>query len=162
MQLTDAVRAKVEPLLAAQGLELFDVELRGAVLRVYVDRAGGVDLDTVSAASQQISDLLDRDDPLPGTSYTLEVSSPGIERPLRTPEHFRRHLGATITVKTHPGVEGDRRIEGKLDHADDVGIEIAGRRLTYADIDRAKTVFQWGPQAKPSHAKPKKKKRANA
>src|SRR5205823_5634684 len=94
----ERVREIVEPLLAGVGLDLFDVELSGATLRVLVDRDGGVDLDTVSRASQLVSDALDRADPLP-SRYVLEVSSPGVERPLRTPDHFRRAVGATVAVR---------------------------------------------------------------
>jgi len=155
---TERVREAAEPVLAAAGFELFDVELRSQVLRVYVDRPGGIDLEAVSAAAQLVSELLDRDDPLPDTSYTLEVSSPGVERPLRTPDHFRRHIGTTVSVKTTPEVPGERRLQGRLDGADDTGIDIVGRRLAYDEIERAKTVFEWGPAPKPSPAKKKKKK----
>ncbi len=146
----------VTPLLDAEGLEVVDVELHGTTLRVSVDRPGGIDLEAVSAAAERISALLDQHDPLPG-SYTLEVSSPGVERPLRAPEHFRRFVGTTIAVRTHPGVEGERRIQGVLDAADDDGIVVAGRPLRYDDIERARTVFEWGPAPTPT---PRKKKAA--
>ena len=77
--------------------------------------------------------------------YTLEVSSPGVERPLRTPEHFRRFVGTSVAVKTRPDVEGDRRLEGTLEAADDEGVVVAGRRLAYDDIEKARTVFVWEP-----------------
>jgi ribosome maturation factor RimP len=146
------VHELVAPLLADLGAELFDVELTRGVLRISIDRAdpaaGGVDLDLITAASQRISDALDTEPDLIPGSYSLEVSSPGLERPLRTPEHFRRFVGTTITVKTHPGVEGERRVEGLLDSAADDGIVIGGRRLAYDQIERARTVFEWGGQAK--------------
>ncbi|HEX2040602.1 MAG TPA: ribosome maturation factor RimP [Acidimicrobiales bacterium] len=135
----------VAPVLEADGLELFDVELRGGTLRVSVDRPGGVDMETLSAASERVSVLLDAHDPVPGDRYTLEVSSPGVERPLRTPSHFRRFVGTTVAVRTHPGVEGERRVEGVLEDVDDHGITVAGRSLTYEQIERARTVFTWGP-----------------
>ena len=147
----------VAPVLEAEGLELFDVELKGGTLRVSVDRPGGIDMEALSAASEQVSALLDRHDPVPGDRYTLEVSSPGVERPLRTPAHFRRFVGTTIAVRTKPGVEGERRIEGELEAADDDGIRVAGRSLAYDEIDRARTVFEWGPAPKPT---PRKKKAA--
>ena len=157
MNVTDRVRALVEPALDADGFELVDVEHTGATLRVLVDRPeGGIDLDAVGAATKVVSDLLDRDDPVPG-HYTLEVSSPGVERPLRTPEHFQRFVGETVAVKTHPEVEGDRRVEGILESADDEGVVVAGRRLAYLEIERARTVFVWGAQAKPGSGKGKKK-----
>ena len=91
------VRELVEPILARLGPELFDVEHQGAVLRVCVDRPGGVDLDALSDATRAVSAALDADDPFPGR-YTLEVSSPGLERPLRTPAQFRRFVGTSINV----------------------------------------------------------------
>jgi ribosome maturation factor RimP len=147
------VRDLVEPLLQGTGMELFDVELKAGILRVSIDREGGVDLEAVTEATRLVSDALDtaEPDPIPGR-YSLEVSSPGLERPLRTEAHFRRYIGTTISVKTNPDVEGDRRIEGPLDAADDTGITVAGRRLAYADIERARTVFEWGGQAKAGKA----------
>jgi ribosome maturation factor RimP len=135
----------VAPVLDAEGLELFDVELGGGTLRVSVDRPGGVDMEALSVATERVSAVLDLHDPVPGDRYTLEVSSPGVERPLRTPEHFRRYVGTTVSVKTRADVPGERRIEGILDTADDDGIAIAGRTLRYHEIDRARTVFTWGP-----------------
>jgi len=96
----------------------------------------------VAGATRLVSDLLDQHD-LVGPRTTLEVSSPGIERPLRTPGHFRRFVGAEVAVKLRAGAEGDRRLAGVLDAADDDGVVVAGRRLAYADIDKARTVFVW-------------------
>jgi ribosome maturation factor RimP len=157
----DAVRRLVEPLLAARGLELFDVELRSGILRISVDKDTGLDLDAISEASEVISDALDNEDPIPG-KYTLEVSSPGLERPLRTPAHFRRFVGTTVSVRTQPEVEGERRIQGTLEAADDDGITVAGRRLTYSEIERARTVFEWGPTPKRAAATPRSKKNKKA
>jgi ribosome maturation factor RimP len=154
MSAGERVRGLIEPLLAEQGLEVVDVEHSGATLRVTVDRAddGRIDLETVARASEVVSAVLDRADPISGR-YTLEVSSPGIERPLRTPAHFRRHVGATVALKTRPGTEGDRRVEGTLEAADDVAVTVGGRTLAYADIERAHTVFSWGGSAKRSTKK---------
>jgi ribosome maturation factor RimP len=144
LSVTDRVHALVEPLLAAHDVEVVDVEQLGATLRVTVDRPGGIDLDAVSEATLVVSDALDRHEPLPGR-YTLEVSSPGLERPLRTATHFQRFVGTDVTIKTKAHVEGDRRVEGKLEAADDGGFVVAGRRLSYADVDKARTVFVWEP-----------------
>lgn len=152
-----AVSQKVAPLLADRGLELFDVEFSGGTLRVSVDRPGGIDLDAIAEATEQVSALLDREDLVPGERYTLEVSSPGVERPLRTPDHFRRYIGTTVSVKTKPGVPGERRIQGRLEAADDDGITVAGRTLAHGEIEKARTVFEWGPSPKPTT----KKKAAN-
>jgi ribosome maturation factor RimP len=111
------------------------------------DRPGGIDLDGITEATRLVNDLLDRND-LVGDTTGLEVSSPGIERPLRTPAHFRRFVGTEVAVKAKPGVEGDRRLAGILEAADDEGVVVAGRRLAYADIERARTVFVWPAQPK--------------
>ena len=153
------MRALVEPAVSPLGLELVDVEHVGATLRVSIDRPGGVDLDTISAASEAVSAVLDHADPVPGR-YTLEVSSPGVERPLRTPEHFRRAVGTPVSVRTQPGVEGERRVEGVLSQADDEGVVVVGRRLAYGEIERARTVFEWGPSPKPTGQKKAVQKKA--
>jgi len=132
------------------GLELVDVERRERVLRVVIDRPGGVDLDAVAEATAVVSAALDRHDPVPGR-YTLEVSSPGVERPLRTPAHFARAVGETVSVRTVAGGEGERRVSGRLAEADDEGFVLEGddvpggrRRLRYDEVQRARTVFEWG------------------
>lgn len=142
------VRELVEPVLATEGLELVDALFVHGVLQVFVDRPGGIDLEAISAVSTTVSRLLDEHDPVPG-HYTLEVSSPGLERPLRRPEHFKRFVGTTVAVKTRPEVEGERRLQATLETADDEGIVVAGRRLSYEEIERARTVFEWGPAPKP-------------
>ncbi len=164
----------LSPVLADVQLELVDVVTTGigttaATVQVLVehfsDHPAGprIDLDGVAQATRLVDETLETNDPVPG-AYTLEVSSPGLERPLRTPAHFQRFLGANVALKTKPGTEGERRIEGRLEKADadeSGAIVVAGRSIAYADIDRARTVFVWGPQAKPSGpakkaAKPKR------
>jgi ribosome maturation factor RimP len=157
MATTERVAALVTPILEAHGAELYDVELTGATLRVLVDREGGIGLGDLEALSRDVSSALDDDDPLPDQRWYLEVSSPGLERPLRTPRHFRAAVGSTVKVKTHGRVEGDRRVEGTLEDADDEGFTVAGRRIAYDQVDRARTVFEWGPSAKPGGASRKKR-----
>jgi ribosome maturation factor RimP len=141
----------VESVLSTSGLELVDIQVGGGLVRVAVDRPGGVDLEALSDINRAISAALDRDDPIPGGSYTLEVTSPGVERPLRTPEQFQRFVGTEVSVKTRPGTDGERRVAGRLARADDSGVVIVGtglpedgRRLAYTDIERARTIFEWG------------------
>jgi ribosome maturation factor RimP len=148
MSVTEAVRRVVEPLLAEQGLECFDVEFSGGRLVVMADRPGGVDLDALTDASRAISAALDRADPVPG-HYVLEVSSPGLERRLRSPEHFHRFVGSTVSVKLTAAAEPPRRLKGRLDAVTDDGISVDGRPIAFDDIDRAHTVFEWGPAPKP-------------
>ncbi len=155
----ERVRSAVEPPLSASGFEVVDVERQGTLLRVTVDRPGGIDLDGVTEATRMVNEVLDRED-LMGDTTTLEVSSPGIERPLRTPEHFRRFVGTQVTVKTRAGIDGDRRLAGALEAADEEGVVVAGRRLVYADIERARTVFVWpapGRKAESAATRSKKK-----
>ena len=151
-----AVRAAAEPVLSSLGLELVDVEIVGSgrarTLRLTVDRDGGVDLDGLAQANGPVSDALDAVDALSGP-YTLELSSPGVERPLRRPSEFRRFVGSTISVKSHDPVAGARRHRGRLVEADDTGIalDVEGeqRRFSYDAIASARTVFEWGPAPKP-------------
>ncbi|MDP9442361.1 MAG: ribosome maturation factor RimP [Actinomycetota bacterium] len=149
MNTPDQVRQLIEPLVTAAGLELVDVEHGPGLLKITLDRDGGIDLDAITTASEHISDLLDAHDPIPGGRYTLEVTSPGLERPLRTPAQFARFVGTVINVKTAAHVEGERRVSAELTEADDQGIVVGGRRLGYADIERARTVFEWGPTPRP-------------
>jgi ribosome maturation factor RimP len=148
MSVTEAVRRVVEPLLAQQGLECFDIEYSGGRLVVMADRPGGVDLDALTDATRAIIAALDRADPVPG-HYVLEVSSPGLERRLRAPEHFRRYVASTISVKLTTDAEPPRRLKGQLDAVTDEGISVDGRHIPFADIDRAHTVVEWGPAPKP-------------
>jgi ribosome maturation factor RimP len=149
MSAAERVQVLVAPLLEAEGLELYDLQLDGPLLRVLVDRDGGADIDAIARVSRALSRALDEHDPIEGR-YTLEVSTPGLERPLRTPAHFVRATGSTVKVKTRPGTEGERRVEGVITGADDVAVTVqdeagATRTVAYDDIERARTVFVWGP-----------------
>lgn len=164
-ELAAKVHALLEPVLAESHFELIDTVLAGGVLQVLVELTadhplgGRIDLEGVSAATRIVDDVLEAHDPITDP-YTLEVSSPGLERPLRKPAHFQRFIGSTISVKTNPGVPGERRIEGRLDRADlhdDGSINVDGRVVAYADIERARSVFVWGGQ--PKGAKPAKAKK---
>jgi ribosome maturation factor RimP len=142
--------AALQPVVTGVGLELVDVEFASGVLRVTVDREGGVDLEALTDANRAVSARLDEIDPVPGR-YSLEVSSPGIERNLRTPAHFAKAIGATVTVKTRPQVPGERRLRGVLAASDEDGFALVVEgsadgpvRLAYSDVDRVRTVFVWG------------------
>jgi ribosome maturation factor RimP len=148
----ERVRAVVGPPLTDKGFEVVDVERQGPVLRVTVDKAGGIDMEAVTEATRLVNELLDRHD-LVGDKTTLEVSSPGVERPLRTPDHFKRFVGTEVAVKAKPGTEGDRRLAGVLEVADEEGVVVAGRRLAYGDIEKARTVFVWPPPGRPAGKK---------
>jgi ribosome maturation factor RimP len=150
----------VEPLLTARGASLYDVVLGGATLQVLV--GGGVDLDVLADLTREISAVLDDADPMPDR-YTLEVSTPGLERTLRLPQHYAGAVGERVKIKTNPSTEGDRRVDGVLTAADDEGFVVdtgtEQRRLSYGDVERARTVFEWGPP-KEKPVSPSKGKRS--
>jgi len=150
---TERVRELIEPLVRDLGASIYDVEHSSGVLRISLQRAEGLDMGVLTEATRRISAELDVADPLPGR-YTLEVSSPGLERPLRTAEHFAGAVGEQVKVKTRPGVEGDRRVDGELvaAEADSVTVRTADgveRRLALRDIERARTHVDWTPPPKP-------------
>lgn len=156
MAQVDQVRELVEPLLHARRLDLYDVEFLGrgptTVLRVFVDREGGVDTDTLATVNRAISRALDEADMMPGR-YTLEVSSPGLERALRRPAHFRAVTGRDVRVKTSEGSV----YQGILVEAGDeaISIDVNGDLTTvaYDDVKSARTVFEWGPAPKAANGK---------
>jgi ribosome maturation factor RimP len=153
MASTESIRDLAEPVLASAGLELWDVEITGDVVRVMVDRQDGVDLDALSAASAVLSPLLDsHPEATPDSRYQLEVSSPGLERTLRTPAQYQRYLNSEITVKTSVPVGGARRHRGRLVAAGPGGIALEPEDspgtsvdIDYDQIQRARTVLVWGP-----------------
>jgi ribosome maturation factor RimP len=154
MTTADRLRDLIEPVVTGLGLELFDLEFGGGVLRVTVDRNEGLDMEAVARATRAVSHALDDADPIEG-HYTLEVSSPGLERALRTPAHFAWAVGKQVSVKTVPSFEGERRLNGTIQTADEEGVVLAGddagseQRLTYGDIEKARTIFEWGGEPKP-------------
>lgn len=163
------VRKIVEPIASDLQLHLYDIEQRGGTLRITLDTfpgsPGSVDLAQLALATRLISREFDHEDPMPG-KYTLEVSSPGVERNLRLPEHFQREIGKVVTVRLANVEAAERRLEGELIAADDTTITLrvaatkkapaTDRVVEIAGIDRAKTVFVWGPAPKPRSKGPKK------
>lgn len=169
MAKVDDVRAMVGPLAASAGADIYDVTLSGGKLVVALTRQDGIDLETLSVVSRNLGAQLDDTD-LIGGSYTLEVTSPGLERPLRTAEHFAGAVGETVTIRITGGADEPRRVRGELvsagetecqvviDEADGVnriGDEV---QVSYEDIERARTVFTWGsPPANKPKSFPKSK-----
>lgn len=115
------------PLASTQGMEIIDIELRhdggrvGRVLRLYLDKEGGPTMDELSRLSRELSELLDVHDVVDG-AYTLEVSSPGINRPLKRPEHFALFVGKKVRVRTREMVNGRRSFLGTL-------LEVSGDKI---------------------------------
>ena len=149
------VEALVRPVVEGVGYELVDVAYVGSggrrILRVTVDHPEALDLEAIAALSEKIARRLDLDDFGEGR-YELEVSSPGIERPLRTPAHFARFVGSRVKVKTDTPVEEARTHEGVLVASDAIGITVevdgAERAVPYATIASARTVADWDAELK--------------
>lgn len=142
------------PVAEAEGVELVEVEVKGhrnsRLVRLVADAEGGLDVDRIASVSRAVGDLLEERDVVAG-SYTLEVTSPGADRPLRSARDFRRNIGRDVRVLRSPqaaqapGVEGE--VTGMLVAADDgaVTVEVAGaeQRIALADIDHGKVVLPW-------------------
>ena len=135
--------AALSPRAEAEQVEIVTVEVVGAkkspTIRVYIDTPDGVGFDELSAAQTWIDEIMDELDPFPG-AYTLEVSSPGIDRPLRTREHFARFVGETAVVKLLHPLEGRSNWTGVIVSAkDDIELEVEGQvvSLPFDDIKRA-------------------------
>jgi ribosome maturation factor RimP len=140
------------PLVNSEGMEIVDIEFRyegsrgGKVLRLYLDKEGGPNVDDLSRVSHQLSELLDTQDVVPGT-YTLEVSSPGINRPLKRPEHFARFVGKRIRVRTRDSIDGRRSFLGTLQEVLENQITLkqegAQYQIPFAVIEKSNYEHDW-------------------
>lgn len=145
---------RIDPYVAAEGVELDDVEILGGgqVVRVVVDAADPIGVDVIADLSRGISRLIDEDDPIK-SSYTLEVSSPGLERKLTRPRHYEKSIGREVTLKTHSEIEGTKAHRGVLVAATalDATIDIDGteRTIPYTAVASARTVFVWEKGQRP-------------
>ena len=153
------IETPLRSLLSVLGLDLYDLEMVKGTLNVVVNAPGGVDLERLTTASRQISEWLDVNDPIAGR-YTLDVSTPGLERKLRTPQHFATTLGEIVTLRELRPGEATRRLEGPVVAVDETGVTLDdaehGRtRVAFDSIDRARTVFKWGAEAKPTPSRGK-------
>ena len=164
----DRVQALVAPIAADLHLDLYDIERRGATVRVTLDTPsgsdGGITLDSLALATRLISRELDHEDPIAG-HYTLEVTSPGLERALRTPAHYQREVGKTVTVRLRDPQADPRRLQGVLAAANDRDATLVlddgtERVIAIVDVDKARTVFEWGPKPKPGKKQPGAKKKS--
>jgi ribosome maturation factor RimP len=140
------------PLAAQEGMEIIDVEFRreggrgGRVLRLYLDKEGGPTVDDISRVSRALSDVLDSENAI-DTAYTLEVSSPGINRPLRRPEHFARFVGQRIRVRTRDMIDGRRSFLGILSSVieDKIVLVQDGKHFSipFSMIDKSNYEHDW-------------------
>lgn len=141
----------LQPTISGLGYELLGVEYlpqgRHSLLRIYIDHPDGITVDDCSRVSHQVSALFDVEDPISG-QYTLEVSSPGLDRPLFNPDHYRRFTGSVVTLRLLLPYEGRRRFTGRLHGIgddDEVVLEVDGELFGFAltAIEKANLVPQW-------------------
>jgi ribosome maturation factor RimP len=131
----DRVRAAAQRVTADRGYELVDVELKrapgGQMVRLYVDKPGGIGLDELQSVSEEVSVILDAEDPIQG-HYTLEVSSPGLDRPLKTEADYLRFVGRMAKLSSYEPVAGRRHWTGRIISCDAgvVTLELQGEKST--------------------------------
>jgi ribosome maturation factor RimP len=134
------------------GIEIAEIQLRGAgkarLLRVYIDKPGGVTHADCALISEKLGKLLDEEDAVPGDSYTLEVSSPGIDRKLSKPRDFERVVGQKIRVGVQEPIEGQKWFEGKLARLAEGMLELETApghlvRVPLGQVQKAKLKFEW-------------------
>jgi ribosome maturation factor RimP len=149
--LRERLIALIEPVLARLGYELVELEYAAgrsqAVVRIFIDLPAGVTVDDCERVSREVAALLDVDDPIP-TAYTLEVSSPGFDRVLRTPAHFERFVGSRVFVELKAPREGRRRYTGTLQAVSATGVEL--------EVDKQKVEIPFDEIGKARLAGPKK------
>jgi len=170
---SDKVLALILPVVSDLKLDLYDLEWNGGILKITVDTLpgnedGGINLDQLALVTRLIGREFDHHDPI-ASHYTLEVSSPGLERTLRTASHFQREIGKNVNIRLQANIDGMRRIQGLLVAADDATAtirlddkDLTERVVSIDAIDRAKTVFQWekGEKVSQKPGSPAKKKAA--
>ena len=142
-----------EPLAASEGMEVVDIELKhegsrgGRILRVYLDKQGGPAMEDLSKVSRSLSDLLDENDDVVEGSYSLEVSSPGVNRPLKRPVHFAGFVGKRVRVRTREAIDGRRAFLGNLLEVTPQAIAINqdGRRweIPFSIIEKSNYEHDW-------------------
>jgi ribosome maturation factor RimP len=143
----------IEPYVAAEGVELDDIEVLGGgqIVRVTLDSPETVGVDHIAELSRGIGRLLDAEDPIKG-SYTLEVSSPGLERKLTRPRHYEKSIGREVKIKTFADIDGTKNHNGTLVSADEnslvLDVDGTEQKITYADISSARTVFVWDKKSR--------------
>ena len=137
---------------AGTAIEIAEIELRGAgkarLLRVYIDKPGGVTHTDCELISQRLGTLLDQEDAVPGSSYTLEVSSPGVERKLSRPRDFERVIGQKIRLSIREPIDGRKQLEGRLAGFADGTLEVETGpeqrvRVPLEQVQKANLKFEW-------------------
>jgi ribosome maturation factor RimP len=186
-EVLDRIRQMADEVATREGCAIYDLEFVGAggsrVLRIYIDKADGgqVSIEDCANVSRGMNLMLDVDDVIPGGQYSLEVSSPGVERVLRVPWHFQKAIGQTIALKTfaplmdfnpeRADLAKARTLQGKLEALDDKGVKVsvggapggatgeAPVFVPFESITKAHTVFEYAPKGPPKGGPGKKKKK---
>jgi ribosome maturation factor RimP len=149
--ISDIVRSIALPIVEEAGCELVDVEFvkEGGnwFLRVYIDKPGGVSLEDCERVSQPLNQKIDETDPIPH-AYYMEVSSPGLERTLKTPRDFEKAMGQLVEIKLFKAVDGTKRYEGQLDSYDGKQISVkleSGEIKTFQteQVGKVKTIVKF-------------------
>ncbi len=149
-QTAERLENLIEPGVTALGYELLGVEYlpqgRHSLLRIYIDRETGITVEDCERVSRQVSALFEVEDPIQG-QYTLEVSSPGVDRPLFKPAHYQRYVGSMVQVRLKVPFEGRRKYKGRLVEFSDnrTLVEVEGRQYEFSleDIEKAHIVPEW-------------------
>lgn len=149
-RLEEKIEQLVKPAIEDMGCEFWGCEyvpVSGKqTLRIYIDKPEGVTVNDCADVSYEVSGILDVEDPISG-AYNLEISSPGLDRPLMTPEHFERYTGEQVAIRTHSPIMGRKKFKGPLVHVSPEGIEIEvdGEPYTipFEEIDKANLVPQF-------------------
>lgn len=163
----EKIRTLAAQVCEREGVFIYDLELAGRVLRVFIDKDGGASIDDCSNVSKGLNLLLDVEDPIPGGAYNLEISTPGIDRVLREPWHFEKVVGTKIWVRLNTslgalGIQSEARKSAKqlsevLSSATAQGLvfEIQGETVSvpFDAIEKAKVVFEVEEKTKPGGPK---------
>ncbi len=149
-QASAQLQAIIEPAVSALGFELIGIEHlaqgRHSLLRIYIDHADGIDVEDCAEVSRQVSGVLDVEDPISG-EFTLEVSSPGLDRPLFSEAHFLRYSGSLADIRLRSPLDGRRRFKGRMNGVADGKVLIEVDGVEYAvpldGIDKANLIHEW-------------------
>lgn len=147
---TELIIDLVEPTVTAMELELWGIELlpqgRSSLLRIYIESELGIDIEDCEKVSRQVSSILDVEDPISG-EYTLEVSSPGTDRPLFTVEQFARYVASEVSLRMRTAIDGRRKFKGIITKVEEgnIGLQVDDQEyvLPHANVEKANIVFQY-------------------
>jgi ribosome maturation factor RimP len=152
MAVADTIKDLMEPSINDLGFELWGVEFissgKYSTLRIYIDSENGIDAKNCETVSHQVSSILDVEDPIT-TAYNLEISSPGVDRPLFTLEHFHRFLGSEISLRLFRPIDGKRKLSGTIKEVKDnsesiiLDMNISELEIEFSLIDKANLVVNF-------------------